>query len=1291
MGFIHAKGNLVALLAGTLFVSAIIVPPLLMEPGLDTAQPVDKFLNKALPATPPVASGGEWMVYNAFPSLEFSAPIAMVQEPGTDRMILAEHGGVMWSFDNTDEATQKTLFLDLSDRVGRQGEAGFLNFAFHPEYGHSNSYFFVFYVYRDSLTKRLYERVSRFEVLGDSGVADPTSEQVLIHQYDRQDSHNGGGFFFGTDGYLYIAVGDEGGARNPWKNAQTINDRLFGGILRVDVDQDSTRSHPIRRQPRRVDNEDFSFTANFFIPNDNPWVQADSSVLEEFYAIGLRNPHRISQDKQTGIGHIGDVGQGVWEEIDLLEKGANYQWSYKQGNADMKDPKPDSSLFIGEGRAPIHTYVHKNGDNCIIGGFVYRGQKHPELDGKYLFADNGSKKVRTLFRENDSSLVEELFAANVGGTGYQGISSFATDRSGEIYLLVFNGAGQPGGKVYKIAREQGSGFEFPRLLSQTGAFKEMQNLIPADFLIPYEPIEAFWSDGMEKKRWMVIPNDGIHNNSEEKILNSSSGWQFPTGSVFIKHFELSSAGLTGQSVRRIETRFLVNGADGKYYGITYRWLPSGEDAILLDTGLDEEISYVAEDGSMQSQIWHYPSRDECFTCHREEAGSILGARTYQLNKEIPYPLTGRTANQLHTLSSLEMLSDSLSLQEIASIQALVSSEDTTATLESRAKSYLEVNCSNCHAPGIGLRSSFDTRFETSLDSSGMIYGTLLEYVDNSTHLIVPGDTAKSAIYQRLKSLEDGISMPPLAKNVVDQKGMELIGEWIMSLEDTVATEEESVEEIEGEGTRRLSQSINFMPIANKTTEDPPFKIETQASSGLEVQVRVISGPAQWANDSLYLTGEIGRVTLELTQGGDSLYLPSESMRLSFLVQFRQTLSFPDIPDKGALDPTFELQAASTSGLEIQYEVMEGPASVLGNRLALVGVSGTVRVEARQEGTLEYAPAIPAQIEFVVHKVPLKVIFPEIGEIAVDSPPFQLQAFSEANLPVQYEVLEGPASLVGDSLFLNHEAGSITLAAWIPGDTTYRDSDTVYQTIQVSKLSQELLFPPIPDLEIFSAPYPLEAEAGSDNLIRFKVISGPVEITSENEIITKGLGRAEIEAHQEGDSMYTAASMRRSFEITKAAQEILFPQLADKLISDDPFLLNASTNSGLPISFRIESGPALLSGVALFLTGEPGKVTLVASQTGNSFYKAADPIAQTFEVIDTTQNNAEPFLTSFEPNLGQRINLKVFPNPSTDYIQVHLESDQRHPTRIFPLFVYWPRNIPRISTKRTGIFSENFYS
>jgi len=166
-------------------------------------------------------------------------------------------------------------------------------------------------------------------------VADPNSELVLVNMYDQHLWHNGGGMFFGADGYLYWSSGDEGDTDDFYHDTQKINKGLFSGVLRIDVNQDPTKSHPIRRQPISGTNPPAgwlpSFTTNYYIPNDNPFVNPNGSVLEEFYAIGFRSPHRMTLDPPTGQIWLGDVGDSSREEVDIIVKGGNYQWAYQEG------------------------------------------------------------------------------------------------------------------------------------------------------------------------------------------------------------------------------------------------------------------------------------------------------------------------------------------------------------------------------------------------------------------------------------------------------------------------------------------------------------------------------------------------------------------------------------------------------------------------------------------------------------------------------------------------------------------------------------------------------------------------------------------------------------------------------------------------------------------------------------------------------------------------------------------------------------------------------------------------
>lgn len=197
----------------------------------------------------------------------------------------------------------------------------------------------------------------------------------------------------------------------------------------------------------------------------------------------------------------------------------------------------------------------------------------------------------------------------------------------------------------------------PALLSQVGAFSNMANLTPRSGLIPYTVNSPLWTDGAAKKRWMAIPNDGTADTAAEQIsFSPTSSWVFPKGSVLVKQFDLPVNDSNPSVLRRMETRFLVHGEDGNYYGITYRWRADGSEADLLPDGDSVDVNISTASGGTRTQTWSFPSRADCRTCHNAGAGRVLGARTWQLNGLFTYPATGRTDNQLRTLNQLNLLS-----------------------------------------------------------------------------------------------------------------------------------------------------------------------------------------------------------------------------------------------------------------------------------------------------------------------------------------------------------------------------------------------------------------------------------------------------------------------------------------------------------------------------------------------------------------------------------------------------------------------------------------------------------
>jgi uncharacterized repeat protein (TIGR03806 family) len=312
----------------------------------------------------------------------------------------------------------------------------------------------------------------------------------------------------------------------------------------------------------------------------------------------------------------------------------------------------------------------------------------------------------------------------------------------------------------------------PRLLSGTGAFADVRQLKSNSALLPYDLIVAFWSDGAIKARWAAIPN--------QKVKFSNTGeWQFPAGTVFVKHFELPVDEANPSVRRRLETRLLVRDSAGGVYGVTYKWRADESDAELLTGSVTEDVAIKTASGSVRHQTWYYPSRKDCLTCHTAGAGGVLGVKSRQMNHDFAYP-GGVTDNELRTWNHLGLFDPALKPEELSGAPTLAAADDTTRSLEDRARSYLDANCSHCHRPG-GTVAYFDARYTTPLNDQGLINGpVLIDQGIDRPRIISPHDTWRSIAYMRISTNGD-IRMPPLARETIDAKGVALLGEWIDSL------------------------------------------------------------------------------------------------------------------------------------------------------------------------------------------------------------------------------------------------------------------------------------------------------------------------------------------------------------------------------------------------------------------------------------------------------------------------------------------------------------------------------
>lgn len=335
---------------------------------------------------------------------------------GSDRVFVATQHGVIHVFPNDQKADRTKVFLDLQDRVrydDNANEEGFLGLAFHPRYK-TNGEIYVFYTPKKAPQKHT-NFLSRFRVSRDDpDRADPSSEEVLLRVEHPFWNHDGGTVAFGPDGHLYLALGDGGAADDPFDNGQNLKS-LLGKVLRLDVS--------------RKEND-----KPYAVPADNPFV-GRSDVRPEIWAYGLRNVWRLAFDRKTGACWAGDVGQNLWEEINILVKGGNYGWNRREAlhpfGARGVGPRPD---LID----PVWEYHHDTGKS-ITGGFVYRGKLLPELEGSYLYGDYVSGRFWAL-RYDETR--RRVIANRPIPSRSHAVLSFGEDERGEVYFLTATPTGQ---------------------------------------------------------------------------------------------------------------------------------------------------------------------------------------------------------------------------------------------------------------------------------------------------------------------------------------------------------------------------------------------------------------------------------------------------------------------------------------------------------------------------------------------------------------------------------------------------------------------------------------------------------------------------------------------------------------------------------------------------------------------------------------------------------------------------------------------------------------------------------
>lgn len=777
-----------------------------------------------MPDTPPAAG---YAPANAFPGLSFDDPICLRTPPGeTNRLFVVERDGLIYIIpDVTAPSPSKVLFLDLPallatrsspvEHLDTGGEGGLLSIAFHPDYATNRKFYLSYTVLFDSdgtpnsgdEDATRYHRFSEMETQsGNANAADTSTEQALIEQRDERSNHNGGDMHFGpSDGYLYISTGDEGAGNDSLNNSQRMTKDFFASMLRIDVDRLPTNLEPNDHPSIVTDNGmrvSQGGTPYYKVPANNPWAGPGTFVFNggtynpddkdgpandglgtvrtEFWAVGLRNPWRWWFNPKNEDLICADVGQAAWEEISILESGDNAGWNIFEGNNQRVSPAPTGMIH----KAPVYVYpagVGSFSGESITGGVVYCGTEIIPLQGLYVFADYVRGNVWTidLYAPNPASTVERIFGDN-------NIACFGYDPSnGDVLYGDFND-----NQVKRIISVPPGATSFPQTLTSTGAFSHTSMMTPNPGLFCYEPILPFWSDFALKKRWFTVPDvlDTID-------FSTDGNWTYPEGMVWVKHFDLEEERGDNTTATKVETRFLVKTADN-VYGVSYRWNSAQTEAYLVpDTGVDIDYTIDTDPGpgvNNVMQSWRIPSRAECLACHTKIGGQALSFNTRQLNRNgtaDQHCVAGLSTNQIQALDDAGYLTSAP--QDTQTLPAHVPLDDTTKSIESRFRSYIAVNCVQCHQSGGPTSANWDANPILKLQDTDLVNGNPNNNGGNILNkILTPGSEALSVLLHRLDP--DGVHhtfgevgsfdrMPNIGSNVLDETGIQLTKDFIAAL------------------------------------------------------------------------------------------------------------------------------------------------------------------------------------------------------------------------------------------------------------------------------------------------------------------------------------------------------------------------------------------------------------------------------------------------------------------------------------------------------------------------------
>ena len=696
----------------------------------------------------------------AFPNLKLDAPVTLTNAPRTSRLFAVETRKGIVSFPDDTEVDSTDLMLDLKSM--HADITNIYGLAFHPEYP-AKPFIYVVYVlkHKDPTGTVL----SRFTVTAfDPPVADPDSEVVLLRWL--AGGHNGNCLKFGPDGYLYSSAGDGTGPNPPdiLRAGQDLTN-LLSTIIRIDVDnQDDDKPYAI--------------------PPDNPFVNTEGA-RPEIYAFGFRNPWKMSFDRKTGYLWVGDVGWDMWELVFNVKRGGNYGWSIVEGSNPihpLDEPGP------GEIVPPVVQHHHSEA-RSITGGYVYYGKRNPDLVGRYIYGDYNSGKIWAL--GYDGTKVNEL--RELTDTSHQ-IVGWCETNAGELYYADY----QRNNQIFHLVPnnvKDGSdqAANFPRKLTDTGLFDSVANYQVAKGVEAYDVNAQMWEDDCQSVRHLALPGSSQIDNPEK------GRWKFPADSVAMRTVTKTIDGVA----TRIETQVLHR-HQNEWRPYSYVWNESQDGATLVP----------AEGTTIQFGDYEHrvASRVECHICHSKHMKGVLGLRLEQLNMPHHHLLEDWQRRGIFVRDH-----DESQLSRKAFVDPYNENED----LDTRARSYLHVNCTSCHRFEGGGPSPIRLDFSETLAGTKLINQLPIQgsFQLPDAKIVAAGDPLRSVLYYRLAKVGPG-HMPHIGAKQIDERGLRLIYDWIESLpQPTVADWQPT--DIENKlqtphGTLQLAEAMRSTTVSEET-------------------------------------------------------------------------------------------------------------------------------------------------------------------------------------------------------------------------------------------------------------------------------------------------------------------------------------------------------------------------------------------------------------------------------------------------------------------------------------------